>query len=153
MKRGVTKVKQRIYVPGTFDLLHEGHLNLFRKAKEMGHVIVSVNTDEFVARFKRKPVMPLGWRMQLISELKCVDEVIVNEGCENSKPAILKSRATHILHGDEWKGESLNRQMGITQEWLDEQNIKMIFIPYTQGISTTKIIESMFHHEDLWTHV
>lgn len=145
-------MEKRIYVPGTFDLLHQGHLNLFREAKKLGTVIVSVNTDEFTQRFKRKPIMPLGWRMELINELRCVDEVMVNDGCEDSRPAILKAKATHIIHGDDWKGESFYKQMGITQAWLDDHGIEMVFVPYTQGISTTKIIETMFHHEDLWTH-
>jgi len=144
--------EKRIYIGGTFDTLHPGHVNLFKRAKELGTVIVSLNTDEFTTRFKRKPVMNLAERMAMVEAVRYVDEVIVNDGCEDSRPAILKSRATHILHGDDWTGDSLMKQLGLDQAWLDEHGIEMMYLPYTKGISSTAILERIFHHEDLWTH-
>lgn len=130
----------RIYIGGTFDLLHPGHIELFENARAYGTVIVSLNTDSFCERYKRKPVMNLAERARMISSLKCVDEIVINIGDEDSKPAILDAKATHILHGNDWHGEGLMKQMGLTEEWLQEHNIKMVYLPYTEGISTSDII-------------
>lgn len=130
-----------IYIGGTFDCLHEGHIRLFKRAAKMGRVVVSLNRDEFVERYKRKPVMPFASRFAVLQELRCIDTVIVNEGDEDSKPSILKAKATHILHGDDWKDDALLKQMGLTNEWLQQQHIHMLYLPYTTGISTTDIIK------------
>lgn len=129
----------RLYIGGTFDCLHRGHINLLRRASEFGRVVVSLNTDEFAARYKRRPLVPLEDRMAVIKELRCVDEVIVNEGDEDSKPAILRARPTHIVHGDDWVGEDLMKQMGLSSEWLEEQGIDFLYLPYTPEVSTTKL--------------
>lgn len=131
----------RLYIGGTFDMLHPGHLILFYRAKEMGKVIVSLNTDEFACRYKRCPVLSLADRMMMITALRCVDEVMVNEGDEDSRPTILKARATHVVHGDDWTGDALMKQMQLSQEWLDTHGIEMLYLPYTKGISTTDIIK------------
>jgi len=133
----------RIYIGGNFDCLHSGHLNLLKYAKEIPYswVIVSLNTDEFATRYKRKPTMPLKERKAVLEACIYVDEVIINEGGEDSKPAILAAKADAILHGSDWQGEELMKQMGLTQEWLDEHRISMIYTDYTEGISTTELIK------------
>lgn len=130
----------RAYIGGTFDLLHAGHIETLRCAKEMfGYVIVSANTDEFAARYKRRPVLSLAERMEMLRACRYVDEVVVNHGNEDSRPAILESGATHVVHGDDWMGESLMRQMGMTQEWLDEHGIQFAYFPLREGISSSEI--------------
>lgn len=130
------------YIGGTFDLLHGGHVNLFRRAKDMHDtVVVSVNADAFVERFKRRPIMNLKERMEMVRSCKYVDFVMVNIGDEDSKPAVVASGATHFVHGSDWTGDSLMRQLGFTEEWLREQGVKMVFYPYTEGISTGEIIK------------
>lgn len=140
----VTDVREsRIYIGGTFDLLHSGHIELFRRASKHGKVVVSLNKDEFAARYKRKPVMPLNERFAVIEAIKYVDEVMINSGDEDSKPAILEARATHILHGDDWTGESLMKQMDLTEKWLKEHDIEMYYLPYTPHVSSSKIYEAI----------
>jgi glycerol-3-phosphate cytidylyltransferase len=129
------------YIAGTFDLLHYGHVRLFRRAKErFDRVIVAVNRDDFVARFKRRPVMNLEERMEMIAACRYVDAAVVNVGDEDSRPTLLTSHATHFIHGSDWTGESLLHQLGLTQAWLDEHKIEMVYFPYTQEISTTMIL-------------
>lgn len=132
------------YIGGTFDCLHSGHINLFKNAKtEVDWLIVSLNTDEFAARYKRKPIIPFKERAAVLSAIRYVDQVITNEGDENSKVAILKVMPDYIIHGDDWTGKSLMVQMGFTQEFLDKHGIKLFYLPYTPDISTTKIIKAM----------
>lgn len=134
------KTYKRAYIGGTFDLFHPGHVNLFRAAKEIAkEVIVALNTDEFAARYKRPPIMALPERMIMVESCKYVDLVTVNEGGEDSKPAILRCRPDAILHGDDWTGDSLMKQMGLTHEFLRQHGIAMEYVPYTCGISSTDL--------------
>lgn len=132
----------RVYVPGTFDCLHVGHLNLLDFAASLGgEVWVGLNTDEFATRYKRRPIYGLEDRIRILGSLRQVDEVIVNVGDEDSKPAILEVSPTYIVHGDDWIGEPYLRQLGVTLEWLDARGISILYPPYTKGTSTTAIID------------
>jgi len=132
-----------IYVGGTFDLFHYGHARFLEQCSKYGKVIVAINTDDFCERYKRKPVLTLGERIESVAACKWVDEVIVNIGDEDSGvtiDTIKDKKVTHIAHGDDWTGDSLIEQLGISQEWLDERGISMLYVPYTKGISTSDII-------------
>lgn len=132
----------RIYLGGTFDCLHRGHLNLFSQAGKVARrVVVGLNTDEFATRYKRKPVIPFDDRFAVLNVCRLVDEVVTNTGCEDSKPSILRSRADVIGHGDDWTGSGLMVQMGLTAEWLHEHNIRLVYLSYTKGVSTSRILE------------
>lgn len=138
MPRGQFKVG---YIGGTFDCLHEGHINLFKNAHTVADwIIVSLNTDEFAERYKRKPLIPFKDRLAVLKSIRWVDRVIVNDGDEDSKVAILKVMPDFIIHGDDWTGVSLMVQMGLSQEFLEEHGIELKYLPYTPNVSTTKII-------------
>ncbi len=132
-----------IYVGGTFDLFHYGHARFLEQCAKHGKVIVAINTDDFCERYKRKPVLTLGERIESVAACKWVDEVIVNIGDEDSGltiDTIKDKKVAHIAHGDDWTGNSLIEQLGISQDWLDERGISMLYVPYTKGISTSDII-------------
>lgn len=134
----------RVYTGGTFDLFHAGHVNFLKKCHELaglsGVVIVSLNTDSFIEQYKGKPpVCNDQERYAVIKSCKYVDQVIWNSGGEDSKPAILFARPDIIAIGSDWAVKDYHKQMGFTQEWLDELEISLIYIPYTKGISSTNI--------------
>ena len=130
-------MRPKLYVGGTFDLLHGGHILLLDLAAELGEVIVSLNTDEFTERYKGKPpVQPLAERLLIMRAIRYVSQVVVNVGDEDSKPAILASNATFIVHGTDWMGEALYKQMGLTREWLDDLGIEFIYFDKTAQSST-----------------
>jgi cytidyltransferase-like protein len=133
----------RVYVPGTFDCLHVGHLNLLDFAATLGEVWVGLNTDEFAAEYKRHPVYQLEDRIRILESLRQVDEVIVNTGGYDSKPAILEAAPRYIVHGDDWRGEAYRKQLGVTEEWLAQRGIEIVHPPYTRGISTSLIIHRL----------
>lgn len=133
-----------VYVGGTFDLLHRGHVKFLETCKKIagedGKVIVSLNTDEFIEKFKgKKPIMSYEEREALLYGLWMVDEVIENTGGEDSKPAILSVMPDFIVIGSDWAKKDYYKQMSFTQEWLDKNNITLCYVPYTEGISTTEI--------------
>ena len=132
------------YVPGTFDTLHRGHLALFDRARTIAcELVVSLNTDDFAARYKRRPLMPLADRFAVLAQCRLVDRVIVNTGDENSQPAILHSRCDVIVHGSDWTADTgLLEQMGLTRAWLEDQHIDLITLPYTDFVSSTQLIQA-----------
>lgn len=137
----IHKPYRRIYLGGTFDCLHRGHLSLFRNARRVAlEVAVGVNTDEFAERYKRRPLMALDDRLEVLTECRLVDLVVVNTGCEDSKPAILACNVDAIGHGDDWTGPALMSQMSLTELWLATHGIDMVYLPYTRGVSTTSIL-------------
>jgi len=133
-----------VYTGGTFDLFHAGHVNFLRQCSYYGVVIVALNTDEFIKRFKKKgPIMKYWEREEVLRGCKYVHDVIPNVSGEDSRPAILSVRPDCIIIGDDWKDKNYHKQMGFTKEWLKEEKINLIYVPYTKGISTTQIKERL----------
>ncbi len=136
----------RAYIGGNFDLFHIGHIFLLSRAKsEFDEVTVALNTDEFCERYKgQRPIMELAERAAVVAACRYVDKVEINDGCEDSTIAILRVAPTHIIHGDDWKGESLKRQMGLTDAFLVDNGIELVYFPYTKRTSTKDIKERVW---------
>lgn len=138
----------RVYTGGTFDLFHSGHVAFLKRCQEIagiaGQVIVSLNTDSFIQEYKNKqPVCNDQERYDVISSCKYVNQVIWNSGGTDSKPAILSVQPDIIAIGSDWALKDYYQQMDFEQSWLDKLNISLIYIPYTQGISSTNIKERL----------
>lgn len=129
-----------VYTGGTFDLFHAGHVNFLAKCAEFGDVTVALNTDEFIKEYKSKaPIMSYDERFELLASCRYVNSVIPNEGGADSKPSILRAKPDIIAIGSDWARRDYYYQMGFDQDWLDKQGISLLYIPYTQGISTTDL--------------
>lgn len=133
-----------IYTGGTFDLIHNGHIRLLRACRrlagEQGEVVVALNTDAFIEAYKGKPpVMSFDERKEVLLALKYVDDVITNVSGKDSKPTILDVEPDFIVIGTDWAVKDYYAQMQFSQDWLDEQDIQLVYVPYTQGISTTDL--------------
>lgn len=130
----------RVYVGGSFDLPHHGHYRLLEKAAKLGDVTVALNLNDFSLQYKNKAlVMSYEERREVLLSCKWVDDVIPNTGGADSKPSIELTHPDYIVAGSDWEGKDYCSQLGLTQEWLDEQGIKIVFVPYTAGISTTEL--------------
>jgi glycerol-3-phosphate cytidylyltransferase len=134
----------KVYTGGTFDLIHSGHVNFLRRCAEIGDVTVVLNTDEFIEQYKGKPpVMTYDERFAVLSEFRCVKNIFPNIGGKDSTLSILEVDPDIIAIGSDWARKDYCKQMGFTQDWLDEQNISLLYIPYTKGISTTELKRRM----------
>ena len=127
---------------GTFDLLHIGHINLLKKCRELssgGKIVVGLNSDKFITKYKgRPPVMTYNERKDIILSLGLVDNVIKNSQISgNAKKVILGSDL--IVIGSDWGRKDYLKQLGINWDWLDKHGIGVCYVNYTQGISTTEI--------------
>lgn len=133
-----------VYTGGTFDLFHSGHVNLLKRCKEVagkdGKVVVALNTDDFIFQFKnKKPICSEQERLDVLLACKYVDEVVMNVGGQDSRISIEMVGPNYIVVGSDWAKKDYYAQMSFTQEWLDERGIGLVYVPYTQTISSTKI--------------
>lgn len=138
-----------VYVGGTFDLFHVGHLCFLEQVKLAAPdhgIIVAVNSDEFAARYKRPTIMTQDERAVVLKGLRLVDHVVYNVGDEDSMKTVDWLQGTgylidFIAHGNDWTGENLLRQLGATPGGLASRGIEMLYVPYTKGVSSTDIRE------------
>ena len=130
------------YTAGVYDLFHIGHLNLLKNAKGMcDKLIVGVTVDELVSYKNKKAFIPYEERIEMVRACRYVDAVVPQENMD--KLSICKKLgASYLFVGDDWYG---------TEEWnnyekeFKENNIEIIYFPYTKGISSTRIRELLFH--------
>lgn len=133
-----------VYTGGSFDVPHVGHASFLWRCSQFGEVIVSLNTDDFIEQYKgRPPLFSYREREQLLLKLPFVSDVIQNIGGADSTVAIDGVEPDMIIIGSDWATRDYHKQMGFTQEWLDERGIILTYIPYTEGISTTEIKKRM----------
>jgi len=131
---------------GTFDLLHSGHIKLFKRCKELAgkdEVIIGLNTDTFIHSYKGKlPIMSYEEREEMILEVGIVDKVIPNDQTLKGSSAIdtvIASGAKLIVIGSDWAKKDYPAQLGTTWDELQDLGISVCFVPYTRGVSTTEI--------------
>ena len=119
---------------------HAGHVNFLQKCAQLGRVTVALNTDEFIAQYKGKPpVMSYEERRAVLREFRCVTDVIPNSAGADSKPTIQSVAPDIIAIGSDWARKDYYEQMQFDQDWLDQHGISLIYIPYTQGISSSEV--------------
>ena len=128
------------YTTGVYDLFHIGHLNLLKNAKAMcDKLIVGVTTDELVQYKGKKAFIPFEDRIEIVRSIKYVDAVVPQYDMDKLT-ACKKLGATILFVGDDWYGTEKWEQYDKT---LAEDGIKIIYFPYTKGISSTKINEAL----------
>lgn len=123
------------YTTGVFDMFHIGHLNILKRAKEKcDFLIVGVSTDEVVQKYKNKtPVIPFAERMEIVSSIKYVDQVVAQETMDKMD-AWKKLHFNVLFHGDDWKGSNMYKSI---ENRLEEVGVEVVFLPHTDGISST----------------
>ena len=123
------------YNQGTYDMLHIGHLNLLRQAKEQcERLIVGINSDKLVQEYKSKtPVVNEYDRMEIVKELRCVDGVLL---CETLKKTTMwqKLHFDAIFIGNDWKGNARWQQ---TERDLAPLGADVVYLKHTAGISSS----------------
>lgn len=121
---------KKVITYGTFDLFHVGHLNILKRAKELGdYLIVAVSSDSFNTTKGKKCVIPDNERMSIVEAIKYVDEVISENSWEQKIDDIQKYDIDVFVMGDDWKGK-----FDFLKEYCD-----VVYLPRTEGISSTKI--------------
>ena len=110
-------------------------------------VVVSLNTDKFIFEYKLEyPRMTYKERRDSLHNCKYVDKVIENIGGADSKPAIMDENPNIIAIGTDWVGKNYYKQMSFTEDWLEKNDIVLLYIPYTEYISSSYIKEIIDNH-------
>ncbi|MDD3185625.1 MAG: glycerol-3-phosphate cytidylyltransferase [Anaerostipes sp.] len=122
---------KKVITYGTFDLLHAGHINLLRRAKELGdYLIVVISTDEFNWNEKQKKCyFSYEERKHLVEAVRYVDLVIPEENWDQKITDVQEFKVDTFVMGDDWKGKF---------DFLKDY-CEVVYLPRTEGISTTKI--------------
>ena len=124
---------RRVITFGTFDVFHIGHVNILKRAKEFGDLlIVGVSSDSLnFSKKQRYPIYSQEERIEIISSLKFVDHVFIEESLDLKLEYIRKYEANLLVMGDDWKSRF---------DWVKDE-CEVIYLPRTPSISTTEIIE------------
>lgn len=131
--------RKTVYIPMCADILHPGHLNIIKKGRELGDVVVGLLTDQAVASKKRLPHMTYEQRFEVVSNIKGVDRVIPQD-TPDYRPNLLKLKPDYVVHGDDWNEVGL-RAKGKQQvtETISAWGGQLVELQYTEGISSTDL--------------
>ena len=126
---------KRVITYGTYDLLHYGHINLLRRAKELGdYLIVALSTDEFNWEQKRKKCyFNYEQRTQLLESVRYVDLVIPEENWEQKISDVKEFRVDTFVMGSDWEGK-----FDFLKPYCD-----VVYLPRTPEISSTQINQDL----------
>ncbi len=129
IKKGYRTMK-KVITYGTYDLLHVGHVNLLRRARELGdYLIVVLSTDEFNALKHKTAYHSYEDRKAILEAIRYVDEVIPEYNWEQKISDVQDNNVDIFVMGDDWEGEF---------DFLKDY-CEVVYLPRTEGISTTKI--------------
>ena len=126
---------KKVITYGTFDLLHYGHIEMLRRAKEMGdYLIVGISTDEFNWVEKNKKChFDYETRKKIVEAIRYVD-LVIPENSWNQKSRDIEGYGVNVFTiGDDWAGKF---------DFLQE-HCEVVYLPRTEGVSSTQIKEEL----------
>ena len=128
-------------------MFHIGHLNLLKRAKEQcEYLVVGVTTDELCYKRKKKyPIICEADRMAIVSELKCVDQVVTQEDMDKRK-AVIQFCADAVFVGSDWKG---TEAWGQYEKELADIGCEVVYLEHTEGISSTILRDRLNNEKPL----
>lgn len=132
-------VKKRIFVNGTFDIIHLGHLRLLNYAKSLGdHLCVAIDTDQRIKELKglNRPINNLHERKSLLMNLRCVDEVLVFDNTDELIHILQAYKPDIIVKGSDHRETSQ-----LSKKYCKE----VIFYERFGNYSSTKKIQDIAH--------
>ncbi|GAA2153119.1 glycerol-3-phosphate cytidylyltransferase [Humibacillus xanthopallidus] len=118
---------------GTFDVFHVGHVRVLQRAAELGdRLVVGVSSDALnFSKKGRSPVFNEDERIEIISSLRVVDGVFLEESLEKKRDYIVEQHADVLVMGDDWAGKF---------DWVKDV-CDVVYLPRTPSVSTTGLIE------------
>ena len=130
---------KRVITYGTYDLLHYGHIELLRRAREMGdYLIVALSSDEFNRIKNKKSYYNFEQRKMMLESIRYVDLVIPEEGWGQKEKDVERYDIDTFVMGHDWEGEF---------DFLKDK-CEVIYLRRTEGISTTKVKKELYGKEE-----
>ena len=126
---------KRVITYGTYDLLHYGHIELLRRAREMGdYLIVALSTDEFNQIKNKKSYYDFEQRKMMLESIRYVDLVIPEDGWGQKETDVDRYDVDVFVMGHDWEGKF---------DFLKDK-CEVVYLKRTEGISTTKIKQELY---------
>jgi len=136
------KGKKVVFTNGCFDLLHKGHIHLFRETKKWGDVlIVAVNDDASIKKFKGswRPVFPLEERLEILEAIEEIDYLV--SFSEDTPQKIISLLIPDVLvKGGDWKLDEV-----VGREEVEGAGGRVVLVPYLEGYSTSALINKIIN--------
>lgn len=136
------KGKKVVFTNGCFDLLHKGHIHLFREAKKWGDVlIVAVNDDASIKKFKGswRPIFPLEERLEILEAIEEIDYLV--SFSEDTPQKIISLLIPDVLvKGGDWKLDEV-----VGREEVEGAGGRVVLVPYLEGYSTSALINKIIN--------
>lgn len=134
--------RKKVYVAMSADLLHPGHINILEIASTYGDVVVGLLTDSAIASYKRLPLMTYEQRRAVVKSIKGVTEVVAQETLDYESN-LVSLRPDFVVHGDDWRFGVQAKTRARVIDTLERWGGSLIEVPYTTGISSSKLIGAM----------
>ena len=135
----------KILTFGVFDMLHIGHIFLFKHAKELGeHLTVAVQEDESILKYKpnTKIINTTMERLMMVSSIKYVNNVIMYNDVDKDIQTI---DFDVLVKGPDQNHDGFKR----AEKWCEENGKRVVEIPRTEGISSSMLREIIFFNEEI----
>lgn len=133
---------KKVYLGMSADLVHPGHLNIIKRAADLGEVTVGLLTDKAIASYKRVPFMTFEQRKAVIENIKGVDHVIAQETLDYV-PNLEALKPDVVVHGDDWQTGVQQKTRQRVIDCLSQWGGELVEVPYTKGISSTQLHQTM----------
>ncbi len=131
-----------VYIGMSADLVHPGHINIIKRAAELGEVTIGLLTDKAIASYKRVPFMAWEQRAEVVESLKGVVRVVPQHTLDYV-PNLRTYQPDFVVHGDDWQtGVQANVRQAVI-DVLAEWGGKLVEVPYTQGVSSTQLNKAL----------
>ncbi len=137
-------MKKKVYVCLAADILHEGHINILKRASKLGDVIVGLMTDNAISKYKKIPFLNYKQREVVIKNLHMVKKVIPQTTMDYRENLKL-IKPNFVVHGDDWKKGILKKNRDQVISELKKWSGKLIEYPYTKNISSSSIKENIIN--------
>lgn len=133
---GLKEGEKLVYVPMAADIVHPGHINILKTARELGTVMVGLFTDDAIRSYKPEPYMDYAMREIVISEVKGV-RFVVPQVSKDYKPNLRRFRPDYFVHGTDWREGPLAEERRKAIDLIGEWGGKVVEPEYTSGISSS----------------
>ena len=123
-----------IWVNGSFDVLHAGHIELFKYARSVGdRLVVGTDTDERIRELKgnTRPINQQIHRLSMLNAIKYIDQVVTFGSLEEQITRMKESGAKTLVIGSDYKGKPV----------VGKDFMEVVFFERVDGLSTTNIVE------------
>jgi len=130
-----------VYVGMAADIIHHGHVNILKRAAELGTVVVGLLSDSAIQSYKRTPITPYCHRKAVVETFEGVDSVVEQQSLDYSLN-LETLRPDYVVHGSDWKSGPQQETRAKVIETLKAWGGQLVEPEYTNGISTTQIIKA-----------